>query len=56
MAKRIYHKSGHEVSYFQEAFVTIFAVPLRFNMNGVEEDLKKFVDSLPVGRVLVPIG
>ena len=58
MAKRIYlclaHMSGKEQQYIQEAFDTNWVVPLGPNVNGFEEDLKNFVDSLPDGRVLEP--
>ncbi len=47
MSKRIYlclaHMSGVEMSYIQEAFNTNWVVPLGPNVNGFEEDLKKFV-------------
>lgn len=58
MSKRIYlclaHMSGKEQQYIQEAFDTNWVVPLGPNVNGFEEDLKNFVDSLPDGRVLEP--
>ena len=45
--KRIYlclaHMSGNEMKYIQEAFDTNWVVPLGPNVNGFEEDLKKFV-------------
>ena len=37
------HMSGVEMSYIQEAFNTNWVVPLGPNVNGFEEDLKKFV-------------
>ena len=47
MSKRIYlclaHMSGREQQYIQEAFDTNWVVPLGPNVNGFEEDLKKFV-------------
>ena len=58
MSKRIYlclaHMSGKEQQYIQEAFDTNWVVPLGPNVNGFEEDLKNFVDSLPDGSVLDP--
>ena len=45
--KRIYlclaHMSGNEMKYIQEAFDTNWVVPLGPNVNGFEDDLKKFV-------------
>ena len=47
MDKRIYlclaHMSGKEIGFIQEAFDTNWVVPLGPNVNGFEEDLKKFV-------------
>ena len=47
MEKRIYlclaHMSGKEQQFIQEAFDTNWVVPLGPNVNGFEEDLKKFV-------------
>ena len=49
MNKRIYlclaHMSGNEQKFIQEAFDTNWVVPLGPNVNGFEEDLKKFVIS-----------
>ena len=49
MQKRIYlclaHMSGQEQKFIQEAFDTNWVVPLGPNVNGFEEDLKKFVES-----------
>lgn len=46
MSKRIYlclaHMSGNEMKYIQEAFDTNWVVPLGPNVNGFEDDLKKF--------------
>ena len=46
MSKRIYlclaHMSGNEQKYIQEAFDTNWVVPLGPNVNGFEEDLKRF--------------
>ncbi len=46
MNKRIYlclaHMSGNEMKFIQEAFDTNWVVPLGPNVNGFEEDLKKF--------------
>ena len=51
MGKRIYlclaHMSGNEMKYIQEAFDTNWVVPLGPNVNGFEEDLKRFVSSGP---------
>lgn len=53
MNKRIYlclaHMSGNEQKYIQEAFDTNWVVPLGPNVNGFEEDLRKFVCSIPTG-------
>jgi len=47
MNKRIYlclaHMSGNEMAFIQDAFDTNWVVPLGPNVNGFEEDLKKFV-------------
>ena len=47
MQKRIYlclaHMSGKEQQFIQEAFDTNWVVPLGPNVNGFEEDLKRFV-------------
>ena len=47
MQKRIYlclaHMSGQEQQFIQEAFDTNWVVPLGPNVNGFEEDLKRFV-------------
>ena len=49
MDKRIYlclaHMSGQEQKYIKEAFDTNWVVPLGPNVNGFEEDLKRFVES-----------
>ncbi len=49
MNKRIYlclaHMSGNEQKYIQEAFDTNWVVPLGPNVNGFEDDLKRFVTS-----------
>ena len=51
MADRIYlclaHMSGNEMKYIQEAFDTNWVVPLGPNVNGFEDDLKKFVNPSP---------
>ncbi len=51
MQKRIYlclaHMSGNEQKFIQEAFDTNWVVPLGPNVNGFEEDLKQFVNSVP---------
>ena len=48
MDKRIYlclaHMSGKEQKFIQEAFDTNWVVPLGPNVNGFEEDLKRFVN------------
>ena len=55
MGKRIYlclaHMSGNEMKYIQEAFDTNWVVPLGPNVNGFEEDLKRFVT---VGELVEP--
>ena len=47
MGKRIYlclaHMSGAEQAFIQEAFDTNWVVPLGPNVNGFEDDLRKFV-------------
>ena len=58
MADRIYlclahmSETGMEQKYVKEAFDTNWVVPLGPNVNGFEEDLKKFVNSssLPEGE------
>ena len=49
MKKRIIlclaHMSGNEQKYIKEAFDTNWVVPLGPNVNGFEEDLKRFVAS-----------
>ena len=49
MSKRIYlclaHMSGQEQKFIQEAFDTNWVVPLGPNVNGFEEDLKRFVNA-----------
>ena len=51
MPKRIYlclaHMSGKEQDFIQEAFDTNWVVPLGANVNGFEEDLKRFVERMP---------
>ena len=45
------HMSGNEQKYIKEAFDTNWVVPLGPNVNGFEEDLKRFVAStVPSGR------
>lgn len=39
------HMSGNEMRYIQEAFDTNWVVPLGPNVNGFEDDLKRFVTS-----------
>lgn len=39
------HMSGNEQKYIKEAFDTNWVVPLGPNVNGFEEDLKRFVAS-----------
>ena len=39
--------SGKEQAFIQEAFDTNWVVPLGPNVNGFEEDLKKFVEEMP---------
>ena len=40
------HMSGNEMKYIQEAFDTNWVVPLGPNVNGFEDDLKRFVTSV----------
>ena len=40
------HMSGNEMKYVKEAFDTNWVVPLGPNVNGFEEDLQRFVDSV----------
>lgn len=51
MRNRIYlclaHMSGKEMDYIKEAFDTNWVVPMGPNVNAFEEDLEKFVNSLP---------
>lgn len=44
------HMSGNEMKYIQEAFDTNWVVPLGPNVNGFEEDLKRFFISKPEGK------
>lgn len=39
------HMSGNEMKYIQEAFDTNWVVPLGPNVNGFEDDLKRFITS-----------
>lgn len=56
------HMSGNEMKYVQEAFDTNWVVPLGPNVNGFEEDLKKFVGegkeivALSAGTAAVHLG
>lgn len=56
MNKRIYlclaHMSGQEQKYIKEAFDTNWVVPLGPNVNGFEEDLKRFVESGTDGDIM----
>ena len=56
MNNRIYlclaHMSGQEQKYIKEAFDTNWVVPLGPNVNGFEEDLKRFVESGPDGDIM----
>ena len=62
MSKRIYlclaHMSGKEKDFIQEAFETNWVVPLGPNVNGFEEDLKRFVEKMPdqVGQDVSGVG
>ena len=51
MSKRIYlclaHLSGKEQDFIQEAFDSNWVVPLGPNVNGFEEDLKRYVEKMP---------
>lgn len=40
------HMSGNEMKFVKEAFDTNWVVPLGPNVNGFEDDLKRFVDSV----------
>ena len=40
------HMSGNEMKYVKEAFDTNWVVPLGPNVNGFEDDLRRFVDSV----------
>ena len=40
------HMSGNEMKYVKEAFDTNWVVPLGPNVNGFEDDLQRFVDSV----------
>ncbi|WP_028896067.1 DegT/DnrJ/EryC1/StrS aminotransferase family protein [Prevotella sp. HUN102] len=44
------HMSGNEMKYIQEAFDTNWVVPLGPNVNGFEEDLKRFFISKSEGQ------
>ncbi|MBD5336298.1 MAG: aminotransferase class I/II-fold pyridoxal phosphate-dependent enzyme [Bacteroides sp.] len=45
------HMSGREIDFVNEAFADNWVVPLGPNVDGFEEDLKKFVsDGLPAGE------
>ena len=50
--------SGKEQAFIQEAFDTNWVVPLGPNVNGFEEDLKKFVEKMPdqVGHDVERVG
>lgn len=56
MNKRIYlclaHMSGQEQKYIKEAFDTNWVVSLGPNVNGFEEDLKRFVESGTDGDIM----
>ena len=62
MSKRIYlclaHMSGKEQDFIQEAFETNWVAPLGPNVNGFEEDLKRFVEKMPdqVGHDVSGVG
>ena len=62
MSKRIYlclaHLSGKEKDFIQEAFDTNWVAPLGANVNGFEEDLKRFVEKMPdqVGHDVSGVG
>lgn len=44
------HMSGNEKKYIDEAFSDNWVVPLGPNVNGFEDDLRKFVESAPDGH------
>lgn len=58
MRNRVYlclaHMSGREQAFIQEAFDTNWVVPLGPNVNGFEEDLKKFVEEKDSSIALSP--
>ncbi|MBO6057620.1 MAG: hypothetical protein J6P64_05330, partial [Bacteroidales bacterium] len=45
------HMSGNEMKYVKEAFDTNWVVPLGPNVNGFEDDLQRFVDSVDPSSV-----
>ena len=46
------HMSGNEMKYIQEAFDTNWVVPLGPNVNGFEDDLRRFSKSFRRKRKL----
>lgn len=46
------HMSGNEQKYIQEAFEQNWVVPLGPNVNGFEDDLKRFFTSKPTAKTL----
>ncbi len=66
MTKKIWlslaHMSGHEQKFIQEAFDTNWVVPLGPNVNGFEEDLKKYLQrdkhvvALSAGTAAIHLG
>ena len=50
MRKRIYlclaHMSGNEMKFIQEAFDSNWVAPLGPNVNGFEEELRRFIEDI----------
>jgi len=46
--------SGREIDFVNEAFADNWVVPLGPNVNGFEDDLRKYVSSLPAGTEAKP--
>ena len=50
------HMSGNEQKYIQEAFEQNWVVPLGPNVNGFEDDLKRFFISKPTAKTYADEG
>lgn len=50
------HMSGNEQKYIQEAFEQNWVVPLGPNVNGFEDDLKRFFTSKPIAKTYADEG